>query len=62
MSMLLKIIFIQNYLDLNEVRNISIKIPCSDTWDREGYLNKPEVREALHVPEFVQYWEACRFV
>ena len=35
-------------------------IPCTDTSDRETYLNNPEVREALHVPEFVQPWEACR--
>ena len=34
-------------------------IPCTDTSDRETYLNNPEVRAALHVPDFVKAWEPC---
>ena len=37
-------------------------IPCTDTSDREIYLNNPEVRQAIHVPDFVQRWEACRYL
>ena len=37
-------------------------IPCTDTSELETYLNSPEVREALHVPEFVRIWEPCRLV
>ena len=40
--------------------DVETTIPCTDTSDRETYLNKPEVREALHVAVNVTEWLACR--
>lgn len=42
-------------------KEVYASIPCTDTSDREIYLNNPSVREALHVPNFVPAWEACRY-
>lgn len=39
--------------------NVTVRIPCSYTDDRETYLNRQDVREALHVPSNVQYWLPC---
>lgn len=35
--------------------------PCVDSGNLAKYLNKPEVRKALHIPSFVQDWDICRF-
>lgn len=34
-------------------------IPCTDTSNRANFLNRADVREALHIPAFVPEWEAC---
>lgn len=26
----------------------------------EAYLNRPDVRKALHIPDFVNYWQDCK--
>jgi len=44
---------------LSEVMNVTVRIPCSYTDDREIYLNRADVREALHIPPNVQYWLPC---
>jgi cathepsin A (carboxypeptidase C) len=43
---------------LSAAKNVTVRIPCSYTDDRETYLNRADVRAALHVePE--QYWLPC---
>lgn len=34
--------------------------PCVDSGNLAKYLNKPEVRKALHIPSYVQDWDICR--
>jgi len=41
------------------LKNVTVRIPCSDTSDREIYLNRADVREALHVSDQVDYWLPC---
>jgi hypothetical protein len=48
--------------EMATVKNVTVRIPCSDTSDRETYLNRQDVREALHVSEKVEYWLPCRSV
>ena len=40
-------------------KEVFADIPCTNVTDRVTYLNNPEVRAALHVPEHVKEWEAC---
>ena len=35
-------------------------VPCTDATDRNIYLRSPEVKEALHIPDFVHDWVFCR--
>jgi cathepsin A (carboxypeptidase C) len=50
----------EHYSELvQSMKNVTVRIPCSYTDDREIYLNRPDVRAALHVPEHVQYWLPC---
>jgi len=44
---------------LSQYKNVTVRIPCSYTDDREIYLNRADVRTALHVPASVQYWLPC---
>jgi cathepsin A (carboxypeptidase C) len=45
--------------EMKNVKNVTVRIPCSDTSDRETYLNRADVREALHVSDKVDYWLPC---
>ena len=58
---LLMAVPIQFIQELAETKNVTIRIPCSYTDDRETYLNRPDVRAALHVPDTVQYWLPCGY-
>jgi hypothetical protein len=51
--------FEQLLRDMATVKNVTVRIPCSDTTDREVYLNRQDVREALHVSDKVEYWLPC---
>ena len=50
---------LQEFRQKGSEKTVYASIPCTDTSDREIYLNNPAVREAVHVPEFVPAWEAC---
>ena len=45
-----------------EGKQLRSSIPCTDTSDRENYLRRADVREALHVLSQAFDWEACRSV
>jgi cathepsin A (carboxypeptidase C) len=34
-------------------------IPCINTTAETNYLNRPDVRKALHIPDVVPRWEVC---
>jgi cathepsin A (carboxypeptidase C) len=51
--------YMEYYEKMAADKEVFADIPCTDTSDRETYLNNPEVRAALHVPEFVKPWEPC---
>jgi cathepsin A (carboxypeptidase C) len=51
--------YLQFVRELSEQKNVTIRIPCSDTTDREVYLNRPDVRTALHVSSLASYWLPC---
>ena len=59
---MLHMCFVQFVKELSLVKNVTVRIPCSDTSDREIYLNRADVRAALHVPAAVQYWLPCGYV
>ena len=37
-------------------------IPCINSTADTTYLNRADVRDALHIPEGVQNWTVCRCV
>lgn len=39
--------------------NLQLDPPCTDSSNMQIYLNTPEVRTALHIPEHVGKWEIC---
>lgn len=43
----------------NKVYNIRDDPPCIDSGNIQKYLNLPEVRKALHIPDIVQDWDIC---
>lgn len=51
--------FVELIEEFAETKNVSLIIPCSDTSDREIYLNRADVREALHVNPAVETWLPC---
>jgi len=51
--------YYQSVRSLSQQMNVTVRIPCSFTDDREIYLNRADVRAALHVPSTVQYWLPC---
>ena len=42
------------------INNLKIVPPCTDAKGIESYLNRPDVRQAIHIPDKVPEWEICR--
>lgn len=36
-------------------------VPCLNDTDMKTYMNNPEVRKALHIPENLGSWDICRY-
>ena len=43
-------------------QNVAASVPCADNSGPVTYLNKPEVKEALHVKLDLPEWGDCRYV
>lgn len=46
-------------LKSSRINNLTLDPPCTDSSNLRIYLNTPEVRTALHIPEHVGKWEIC---
>ncbi|KAA0202620.1 hypothetical protein HAZT_HAZT006633 [Hyalella azteca] len=48
-----------NHMLASHRKNATLDPPCTNSHAMTDYLNNPDVRAALHIPDFVQNWEIC---
>uniref|UniRef100_A0A8C5SP25 Carboxypeptidase n=1 Tax=Laticauda laticaudata TaxID=8630 RepID=A0A8C5SP25_LATLA len=51
----------ENLLNLGVTKQVRLDPPCINTTGLTRYLNDPQVRQALHIPDDAPAWEICSF-
>ena len=47
---------------LRSGEKVHLDPPCTNTTAASNYLNDPQVRKALHIPEQLPRWDMCKWV